>query len=85
MSLELKHKYFTKKKLIAGVPLILFGVAVYLFLNFDDIYFNYSPKKATFSKLEKIRQSKKAKVTRYLDKQKEMGKKASCNNDINNY
>ena len=85
MSLKLKHEHFTRKNLIIGVSLILFGVAVYLFFNFNDIYFNYSPKKATFSKLEKIRQSKKAKVTRYLEKQKEMGEKASHNDDINNY
>ncbi|MHC4270004.1 MAG: cache domain-containing protein, partial [Planctomycetota bacterium] len=76
---------FNKKTLIIGASLTLFGVAVYLLFNFNDIYFNYSPKEATFSKLEKIRKSKKAKVTRYLDHQKMRGEKVSHNNEINNY
>ena len=42
MSLKLKHEHFTRKNLIIGVSLILSGVAVFLFLNFNDIYFNYS-------------------------------------------
>ena len=74
MSLKLKYEHFTRKNLIIGVSLILSGVAVFLFLNFNDIHFNYSPKKATFSKLEKIRQSKKAKVTRYLEKTERNGR-----------
>jgi len=85
MGFKLKRSCFNKKRLTIGVSLTLFGVAVYLFCNFDNIYFNYSPKKATFSRLERIRKSKKAKVTRYLDKQKETGEKASHNNDMYNH
>ena len=58
----MKRNYFTWKKLIIGVPSILLIFAVYLYINFDDIYFNYNPKRATFSKLESIRDEKKTKV-----------------------
>ncbi len=85
MDVKSKRRYFTRKRLIVGVSITLFGMAAYLFLNFDNIFFSYSPKKVTFSKLERVRKSKKAKVTRYLDKQKEIGEKASHNSEINNY
>jgi len=75
----------TRKTLIIGGPLVLLIFALYLFFNFDDIYFDYNPKKATFSKLEKIRNEKKAKVTHYLDRQKAKGMQTCQNNDIKNY
>ncbi len=81
----MKRNYFTRKKLIIGVPSILLIFGVYLFINFNDIYFNYNPKKATFSKLESIRDEKKAKVTHYLDQQKAKGVQICQNNDIKNY
>jgi len=81
----MKRNYFTSKKLIIGVPSILLIFGVYMFINFDDIYFNYNPKKATFSKLESIRDEKKAKVTHYLDQQKAKGVQICENNDIKNY
>ncbi len=85
MNCKLKRKFITRKTLIIGVPLMLFIFALYLFINFDDIYFNYNPKKATFSKLERIRNQKKAKVTHYLERQKAKGVQTCQNNDINNY
>ena len=85
MKRKLKCKFMTRKTLIIGVPLVLFIFALYLFFNFDDIYFDYNPKKATFSKLEKIRKEKKAKVTHYLDRQKAKGMQTCQNNDIKNY
>jgi len=81
----MKHNYLTNKKLIIGVTSILIIFAVYLFFNLDDIYFNHNPKKATFSKLESIRNEKKAKVKHYLDQQKARGVEACQNNDIKNY
>ncbi len=85
MKLKMKHNILNRKTLIFSVPFILLIFAVYLFFNFDDIYFNYNPKKATFSKLEKIRNEKKAKVTHYLDQQKARGAQTCQNNDIKNY
>lgn len=85
MKHKLKHNFLNWKTLIIGVSSVLLLFAVYLFFNFDDIYFNYNPKKATFSKLEKIRNEKKAKVIHYLDQQKERGVQACQNNDIKNY
>ncbi|MFV1976603.1 MAG: hypothetical protein ACC651_12710, partial [Candidatus Scalindua sp.] len=73
MKRNLNSNYFTWKTLIIGVFSVLFIFAIYLFFNFDDIYFYCNPKKATFSKLEKIRKEKKAKVTHYLDQQKARG------------
>ena len=81
----MKRNYFTWKKLIIGVPSILLIFAVYLYINFDDIYFNYNPKRATFSKLESIRDEKKTKVTHYLDQQKAKGVQACQNKDIKDY
>jgi len=81
----MKRNYFTSKKLIIGVPSILLIFGIYLFINFDDIYFNYNPKKATFSKLESIRDEKKAKVTHYLDQQKAKGVQTCKNKDIKSY
>ena len=81
----MKRNYFTWKKLIIGVPSISLIFATYLFINFDDIYFNYNPKKATFSKLESIRDEKKSKVTHYLDQQKAKGVQACQNKDIKDY
>ncbi len=80
-----KHNFLSRKTLIIGVPSVLLIFAVYLFFNFDDIYFKYNPKKATFSKLERIRKEKKAKVTHYLDQQKARGVQMCQNNDINKY
>ena len=80
-----KDNFFSRRILIIGIPSVLLIFAVYLFFNFDDIYFNYNPKKATFSKLEKIRKEKKAKVTHYLDQQKARGVQTCQNNDINDY
>jgi len=85
MKRNLNRNYFTWKTLIIGVSSVLFIFAIYLFLNFDDIYFNYNPKKATFSKLESIRNEKKAKVTHYLDQQKARGVQMCQNNDVKNY
>lgn len=81
----MKRNSLARKTLIIGVPSVLVIFAVYLFLNFDDICFHYNPKKATFSKLESIRNEKKAKVTHYLDQQKARGVEACQNNDIKNY
>ena len=81
----MKRNSLARKTLIIGVPSILVIFAVYLFFNFDDIFFHYNPKKATFSKLESIRNEKKAKVTHYLDQQKARGVEACQNNDIKNY
>ena len=81
----MKHNYLTGKSLIIGVPSILLIFGIYIFINFDDIYFNYDPKQATFSKLESIRDEKKAKVTHYLDQQKAKGLLTYQNNDIKNY
>ena len=85
MNRKLKYKFLSRKVLIIGVPSVLLLFAVYLFFNFDDIYFKYNPKKATFSKLESIRNEKKAKVTHYLDQQKARGMQTCQNNDIKNY
>ncbi len=81
----MKRNYFTRKKLVIGVPSFLLILAVYLSINFNDIYFNYNPKKATFSKLESIRDEKKDKVTNYLDRQKAKGVQTCQNRDIKNY
>ncbi len=81
----MNRNYFSRNKLIIGVSSILLIFVVYLFLNYDDIYFNYYPKKATFSKLENIRGEKKVKVTHYLDQQKEKGVQTCQNKDIKNY
>lgn len=81
----MKRNSLARKTLIIGVPSVLVIFAVYLFFNFDDIFFHYNPKKATFSKLESIRNEKKAKVTHYLDQQKARGVEACQNNDIKNY
>ena len=81
----MKRNCLARKILIIGVPSVLVIFAVYLFYNFDDIRFHYNPKKATFSKLESIRNEKKAKVTHYLDQQKARGVEACQNNDIKNY
>ena len=80
----MKHNYLTGKSLIIGVPSILLLFGIYIFINFDDIYFNYNPKQDTFSKLESIRDEKKAKVTYYLDQQKAKGLLTYQNNDIKN-
>lgn len=80
-----KHVLFTKKTLFIGVPLALSINALCFFFYFDDIYFTYNPKKATFYKLEKIKKAKKAKVTRYLDHQKEIGEKTSQSDYIHGY
>ena len=66
----MNRKYFSSKILIIYVPSVLFVFAIYMFFNFDDIYFDYNPKKATFLKLESIRDEKKAKITHYLDSRK---------------
>ena len=50
MKRKLKCKFMTRKTLIIGVPLVLLIFALYLFFNFDDIYFDYNPKKATLKK-----------------------------------
>lgn len=84
MSSKMKRKYFSKKTFLIGVPLALLTIALGFFFCFDDIYFKYNPKKATFAKLEKIRIEKKGKVTRYLDHQKTLGEEISQNNDILN-
>ncbi len=81
----MKRNYFVRNKFIIGVPSVLLILSVYLFINFDNIYFNYNPKKATFSKLESARDEKKSKVTQYLDQQKEKGIQACQNNDIKDY
>jgi len=85
MNRKSKIYFVSRKILIIGVPAVLLIFAIYLFFNFDDIYFNYNPKKATFSKLEKIRNEKKNKVTHYLDQQKAKGVQTCQNNDIKNY
>ncbi len=77
---KLRSLPFTRKIIYSGAILTLSIIAAYLFFNYDDIYFTYSPKKATFSRLEKIRKEKKGKVIRYLDQQKTIGKTIS-NND----
>jgi len=79
---KLRSLSFTGKIIYSGTILTLSIIAAYLFFNYDDIYFTYSPKKATFSRLEKIRKEKKGKVIRYLDQQKSIGKKISNNNYI---
>ena len=85
MKRKLNHNFLNRNTLIIGVSSVLLIFAVYLYFNFDDIYFNYNPKKATFSKLESIRDEKKAKVTHYLDQQKARGVQTCQNNDIKNY
>ncbi len=82
MKRNLKRNYFTGKVLLIGVPSVLLILVIYLFCNFDDIYFKYNPKRATFSKLERIRNEKKAKVTHYLDQQKVRGVQTCQNDDI---
>lgn len=81
----MENIFFTKMTLFIGVPLTMSIIAIYLFFNFDDIYFHYNPTKATFSKLERIRKEKKSKVIHYLDQQKSAGEKASQNDTIINY
>ncbi len=81
----MKRNYFVRNKFIIGVPSVLLILSVYLFINFDNIYFNYNPKKATFSKLESARDEKKSKVTQYLDQQKERGIQSCQNNDIKDF
>ena len=85
MKRKLNHNFFNRKILIIGVSSLFFIFAVYLCFNFDDIYFNYNPKKATFSKLESIRNIKKTKVAHYLEQQKARGVQTCQNNDIKNY
>ena len=85
MKNKMKHIFFTKRTLLIGVPLVLSIITLYSFFYYDDIYFKYNPKKATFSKLERIRKEKKAKVTRYLDQQKTNGEKVSHNDQILDY
>ncbi len=85
MKRNLTYTFLSRKILIIGLPSVLIIIAIYLYFNFDDIYFNYNPKKATFSKLEKIRKEKKAKVTHYLDQQKARGVQTCQNNDVKDY
>ena len=85
MNCRAKHNFLSRKILIISVSSVLLIFAVYLFFNFEDIYFNYNPKKATFLKLEKIRKEKKAKVTHYLDQQKARGVQTCQNNEIKDY
>ncbi|GAX59350.1 methyl-accepting chemotaxis protein [Candidatus Scalindua japonica] len=73
------------RMVIIGVLSLLLIVAISFFFYFEHIYFNYNPKEATFSKLENIRNKKKAKVIRYLDQQKERGIKVCQNSDIKDY
>lgn len=47
----MRHNFFTKKTLCIGVPLVLSIIALYLFFNFDDIYFKYNPKKTVLAEL----------------------------------
>ncbi len=85
MKNKMKHIFVTKRTLFIGVPLVLSIITLYSFFYYDDIYFKYNPKKATFSKLERIRKEKKAEVTRYLDQQKTKGEKVSHNDQILDY
>lgn len=85
MSLKVSYRYFAGKILFIGVPAALFILAISLYLKGDDIYFKHSPKKATFSRLERVRNEKKAKVIRYLDQQKSIGERVSQNDEINTY
>ncbi len=85
MKRNLTYTFLSRKTLIIGLPSVLIIIAIYLFFNFDDIYFKYNPKKATFSKLESVRNEKKAKVTHYLDQQKARGVQTCQNNDVTDY
>lgn len=85
MNCKAKYNFLSRKILSISVSSVLLIFAVYLSFNFDDLYFNYNPKKATFLKLEKIRKEKKEKVTHYLDQQKARGVQTCQNNDINDY
>ena len=85
MKRNLTYTFLSRKPLIIGLLSVLIIIAIYLFFNFDDIYFKYNPKKATFSKLESIRNEKKAKVTHYLDQQKARGVQMCQNNDVKDY
>ena len=59
MNRKLKNSFISRRVLITGVSSALLIFVIYISFNFDDIYFNHNPKKATFSKLEKIRKEKK--------------------------
>ena len=85
MNRKLKNSFISRRVLITGVSSALLIFVIYISFNFDDIYFNHNPKKATFSKLEKIRKEKKAKVTHYLDQQKAKGLQTCQNKDISDY
>ncbi len=85
MKREMKSNFLKRKRWSIGTLSVLLIFVVYLLFNYDHIYFKYNPKRATFAKLESIRDEKKAKVTDYLDQQKARGVQTCQNNDVKNY
>ncbi|MCP5002926.1 MAG: hypothetical protein GY941_03105 [Planctomycetes bacterium] len=74
--------FFTKKALYVFVPLALSILLFCMYFHFDDLYFGFNPKRATFSRLEKIRKEKKSQVLHYLETQRITGERASHNSHI---
>ncbi len=84
MYCKFNQRLCTKKRISLFILSTISILALYLFFHFDELYFNYNPKRATFSKLEKIRKKKKSKVMHYLDAQRETGEELAQNDNIVN-
>ena len=74
-----------RKKIYLGCSLLLLGIIFDIYLYSDGRYFIDNPKKATFTKLENLRNEKKTKIINYLEYQKQSGIKFAQDNNTITY